>query len=172
MTQAKPAHKVLSLLKNLLLYALMFLAIYTAVNFWRAPAAPAAPAFAITNADGQRTDLLAKSHDEAMLVYFWGTWCGVCRLTSPNVQALHADGQPVITVAVASGDDAELGAYLNAHGYTFATLNDDSGEMFRTWQGQVTPSFAIIKDGKAVQTFTGIAPLWSLRLRLWWANLA
>lgn len=151
-------------------YFALFIIIYTAVNLWRSPTLPDSPALSYTDRSGQVIDVIQKSHDTPILVYFWGTWCGVCRTTSPAVQALHADGTDVLTVAVSSGTDGELSAYMTRHGYTFTTINDTHGKTFSAWGGQVTPSFVILHDGKIAQGFTGIAPLWLLKARLWWAN--
>lgn len=123
------------------------------------------------NSHGQLTNIATASHDKPILVYFWGTWCHVCRTTSPNVQALHADGYEVLTVAVSSGNDDELLSHMNERGYDFATINDTDGAIFGAWQGQVTPSFVIVSDGKMVQSFTGVAPLWLLKLRLLMAKI-
>lgn len=163
--------KLRKTLLSALTYLVMFVVIYTAVNLWRSPVMPDSPKLVYQNSIGQVVDVVSQSHDTPVLIYFWGSWCGVCRTTSPNVQALHADGRDVLTVAVSSGDDNELLAYMNKHGYDFYTINDQNGTVFGEWGGQVTPSFMILDDGKVAQSFTGIAPLWLLKLRLWWAGL-
>lgn len=155
---------------SLLKYLVIFTVVYIAVNLWRAPTLPQTPQLGY-HQQGQPIDVIGQSHQAPILVYFWGSWCGVCSATSPNVQALHASGYPVLTVAVSSGNDQELGAYMSQHQYSFATINDHDGQIFRAWQGKVTPSFVILSNGKAVQSFTGVAPLWSLKFRLWWANV-
>jgi len=72
-----------------------------------------------------------------------------------------------VTIAIKSGSDQDLHSYLNEKSYTFTTINDQNGEIFADWQGQVTPSYIILKDSKMTQGLTGIQPLWSLKLRLW-----
>lgn len=155
---------------SFLAYVLFFVVVYTTLNHWRAPTPPPAIDLSYTNTQGNTADVIALSHERPVLVYFWGSWCGVCRLTSPNVQTLHAEQYPVISVAVSSGDDGELLAYMNRHQYQFATLNDQDGTLFHAWQAQATPSFVIIRDGKAHQRFMGITPLWLLKMRLWLAT--
>lgn len=151
-------------------YFIFFIIIYVIINLWRSPDMPNHPNLIYQNNQGQVVDVVALSHDEPVLLYFWGSWCGVCRTTSPNVQALHSGGHQVLTVAVSSGNNHELLTYMKGHGYDFYTINDEEGQIFRAWQGQVTPSFVILSDGKMTQSFTGIAPLWLLKLRLWWAK--
>lgn len=133
---------------------------------------PAHPDLRLTDYQGQTVDIAAMSHESPVLVYFWGSWCGVCKITSPTVNSLaQSSPYPVVTIAVQSGGDKELGQYLNAHNFNFTTINDEAGEIFDTWQGQVTPSFVILKDGKMTQGLTGVQPEWSLRLRLWLSSV-
>jgi len=163
-----PKQKILSVAKNLLIYGLVFAVIYTAINWWRQPVMPANPQLQLTDYQGQSFDLAAMSRDKPTLVYFWGTWCPVCRVTSPTIDKLAAaNDYPVVTIAIKSGSDQELHSYLTEHNYQFTTVNDQEGEIFADWQGQVTPSYVVLKDGEMTQGLTGMQPLWSLKLRLW-----
>ncbi len=167
-----PIKKLLSLVKTVLLYGLVFVVVYTAINWWRQPVMPANPQLQLTDYQGQSIDLAAMSSKKPTLVYFWGTWCPICRTTSPSINTLAAQGNyPVVTIAVKSGTNQELQSYLNEHNYNFTTINDQEGNIFADWQGQVTPSYVILKDGEMTQGLTGIQPLWSLKLRLWFSSL-
>ena len=167
-----PKQKVLSIVKTLLIYGLMFAVIYTAINWWRQPVMPANPQLQLIDYQGQTVDLAALSQEKPTLVYFWGTWCSVCSFTSPTINKLAAENDyPVVTVAIKSGTDQELHRYLNENSYRFTTVNDQEGEIFADWQGQVTPSYVILKDGEMTQGLTGIQPLWSLKLRLWLSSV-
>ncbi|ALQ07182.1 MULTISPECIES: protein disulfide oxidoreductase [Pseudoalteromonas] len=160
--------KSVSILKSVLVYGSIFFVIYTAVNWWRQPVMPANPQLQLTDYKGQNIDLAAMSQDKPTLVYFWGTWCSICSITSPAINELaNENNYPVVSIAIKSGSDQELHNYLNDHGYSFTTVNDQHSEIFTDWQGQVTPSYIILKDNKMTQGLTGIQPLWSLKLRLW-----
>ena len=164
--------KALSILKTLLLYGLMFTIIYTAVNWWRQPVMPANPQLQLTDYQGQSVDLASMSKDKPTLVYFWGTWCPICSTTSPKVNALaESQTYPVVTIATQSGSNQDIEQFMTQHGYSFTIINDESGEIFSDWQGQVTPSYVVIKDGEMTQGLTGIQPEWSLKLRLWLSSL-
>lgn len=153
-------------------YLAVFLVVYTAINWWRQPVMPANPDLQLADYQGQTLDLEALSQQSPVLVYFWGTWCPVCKVTSPTVNSLAQNSAyPVISIAVKSGNDAELSQFMKNNGYDFATVNDKEGEIFSDWQGQVTPSFVILKNGKMTQGLTGIQPEWSLKLRLWLASV-
>ncbi|USZ14243.1 protein disulfide oxidoreductase [Moraxella sp. FZFQ2102] len=160
-------------IKTLASYALIFTIIYTVVNYWRAPTS--VPLSQVSTLETSTTlgispAVLQQSHQTPVLVYFWATWCGVCSITSGNVQAI-SQTHPVQTIAIQSGTADEVHQFMKNHGYDFAVVHDMDGRIFDAWQGQVTPSFVIIKDGQVVQRFTGIAPLWSLKVRLWWAMI-
>lgn len=167
-----PRQKAWSVFKTVLLYALMFIVIYTAINWWRQPVMPASPQLQLVDSQGQSVDLAALSHEQPTLVYFWGTWCSVCKVTSPTINKLAiADNYPVVTIAVQSGTDQELHRYLDENNYGFITINDQQGDIFHDWQGQVTPSYVVLKDGEMTQGLTGIQPLWSLKVRLWLSSV-
>jgi len=111
----------------------------------------------------------------ATLVYFWGSWCGICSFTSPAVSAIAEDvagtNQTVLTVALASGDDATLHRYLQEHGYQFPTLNDDNGVISREWGVGVTPSlFYLNPEGEIVWVSSGLSSEWGMRAKLWLAR--
>lgn len=163
----KAPFKAARLVRSVISYVLIFMVMYTAINLWRVPSPPDAPKLGL-GTQANVPDALTASHEAPILVYFWGTWCHICSITSPSVQALKDSGHQVLGVAVSSGDDEALHAYMREQGYDFININDADGQIFRQWQGQVTPSYAIIKDGKITQRFTGIAPLWSLKFRMWW----
>lgn len=167
-----PKQKVLSVLKTVLIYGLIFALIYTAVNWWRQPVMPANPQLQLTDYQGQAVNLAAMSENKPTLIYFWGTWCPICSVTSPTIDKLAAaDNYPVVTIAIKSGSDQQLHTYMSEHNYRFTTVNDQEGEIFDDWQGQVTPSYVILKDGKMTQGLTGIQPEWSLKLRLWLSSI-
>lgn len=167
-----PKQKGLSIAKNLLIYGLVFAVIYTAINWWRQPIMPANPQLQLTDYQEQVVDLAALSNEQPTLVYFWGTWCPICSITSPTIDKLAAaNDYPVVTIAIKSGTDQELHRYLNENSYRFTTINDQEGSIFADWQGQVTPSYVILKNGEMTQGLTGIQPLWSLKLRLWLSSV-
>ena len=165
--------KLIPILRNVIMYTLVFVVIYSVVNWWRKPVMPVAPNLQLQTLNGQVLNIQQLSQDKPVLIYFWGTWCPVCRQTSPSVQKFaQTSDYPVVSIAVSSGSNQDIQQYMQQKGLSFTTVNDQEGELFSNWQGQVTPSYAIIKDGNMVQGFTGIQPAWVLRLRLGLANFS
>ncbi|PIE46978.1 MAG: protein disulfide oxidoreductase [Gammaproteobacteria bacterium] len=128
---------------------------------------PANPKLQLTDYHGQPIDLAKMSKQQPTLIYFWGSWCGICKFSSPKINTLSEQGYPVVSIAVSSGTNQVLANYMNEHGYSFKLINDSDGEIFTNWQGQVTPSYVVLKNGEMKQGLTGIQPVWSLKLRLW-----
>ena len=157
--------------KEALWLLLMALVITTLVDLWRSPTLPAGAMEApFTLQDGTTTTLVEQSRGKPLLVYYWASWCAVCRFTTPTVEQLWQDGENVLTVALRSGDDARLQQGMARKGLTFPTHNDEQGALAARWQVSVTPSFLIIKEGKVVSSTTGWSSRWGLQLRLLWAS--
>jgi len=119
-----------------------------------------APAFKMTDLNGKvwtNKSLLGK----VVVLDFWATWCGPCKMASPYMEKLHQKyGKQGLVVIGAeakdAGDPAAAKAYAKEHGYTylFTTKND-------TLTNQLDvpglPAFVIIgKDGRVVRTQTGL----------------
>jgi peroxiredoxin len=119
---------------------------------------------------------LAEHHAQGpVMVYFWGSWCGICSLTSPAVSDLAVSvtgtGSSVVTVALASGDNQEVQAFQDQHRYRFTTLNDDNGAISQRWGVGITPSFFYINPkGEIVFISTGLSSGWGMRIKLWLAR--
>ncbi|MGE6263435.1 protein disulfide oxidoreductase [Aeromonas media] len=152
----------------LLLFALI---LSTVLDLWRSPALPeGSPLPVLTLQDGTRADLQAMSRERPLLIYYWASWCAVCRFTTPAVEQLWQDGENVLTVALRSGDITRLQQGMARKGLSFPTHNDEQGTLAARWQVNVTPSFLILKDGKVVSSTTGWSSRWGLQLRLLWAS--
>lgn len=152
----------------LLLFALLLSIV---LDLWRSPALPEdSPLPVLTLQDGTRADLQAMSRERPLLIYYWASWCAVCRFTTPAVEQLWQDGENVLTVALRSGDNTRLQQGMARKGLSFPTHNDEQGTLAARWQVNVTPSFLILKDGKVVSSTTGWSSRWGLQLRLLWAS--
>lgn len=107
------AAKLRRWLREAAVFLALLIAIMVVMDVWRAPQAP--PAFAATplhTLTGESTTLATLSEERPVLLYFWASWCGVCRFTTPAVARLAAEGENVMTVALRSGDDAEVARWL------------------------------------------------------------
>lgn len=158
--------KLRQTLVSLVQYLLIFVAIYLIMNWWRQPSMPEEVSFHFTDYQNQPVALSDMSQQSPVLVYFWGSWCGACSVSSPKVNELANSGYPVVSIAVKSGDNQELASYMLSKDYQFTTINDEDGSIFKNWQATVTPSYVILNKGQMVQGMTGVQPVWLLKLRL------
>ena len=165
--------KILSWAKQAAQMLLLLLTISLAVDALRAPKLPiqavqtALPIVPRSpDAAPLTTTLQAASQNQTLLLYIWGAWCGICKHTSPVVQRLHDNGTPVLSVALRSGSDADIRAYLQQQGYTFPAVNDGDGTLAQQWGVKVTPTIVLIKNGKVLHSTTGLASYWTLKTRI------
>lgn len=127
------------------------------------------PAISGVALGGEKIDVSTLSANEPVLVYFWGTWCPVCRSVSPSVESISASF-PVVSVAIASGSNTEIGEYMQEYGYHFSVINDADNRSARDWSVHVTPTLMIIKEGKVVSYTTGFTSLPGIWWRMLWAS--
>lgn len=128
-----------------------------------------APALAGVLLDGH-SYVLATAAGQPVLVHFWASWCPICRAEQGSIEALAGD-YSVVTVAMQSGDDAEVARYLRTESLSFPVLNDPDGAIAAQWGVRGVPASFIV-DGAGQIRFVEVGYTTSvgLRLRLWLAR--
>ena len=159
------------LLKNAVSLLLTFVIMSSILDFIRKPTVPDnINATALYDLQGNPFFLPQLAQDKPTLLYFWGTWCGYCRYTSPAINDLAKEGYPVVSVALRSGSAQDVANYLMEHQYGFTTVNDPQGELATQWHVGVTPSIIILRHGKMDLATTGWTSYWGLKVRLFLAT--
>lgn len=81
-----------------------------------------APAYTFTALDGTEVDSEAMLGNVVVL-NFWATWCGPCKLEMPALQSLHedrvGDGVMVLGLATDAGRAAEIEKFLEERGIDY-----------------------------------------------------
>ncbi len=158
--------------RELSILLLLLLGVVYVMDWWRAPQAPIAfHQQMLETLDGEPVSLAQRSQKRPLLVYFWASWCGVCRFTTPYVAKLAESGGNVMTVALRSGNDQQVEQWLARKKLQLPVVNDERGELSAQWQIGVTPTIVVISQGKVVQSTTGWTSYWGMKLRLWWASV-
>jgi thiol-disulfide isomerase/thioredoxin len=148
--------------------ALVILAVAAGLQFWatREAAEGAAPPLG-----GPWVNAPPKGGEgRPSLVHFWATWCPSCRLEHGTIERLARE-HPVVTVAMQSGDAADVAAYMQERGVSFPVRLDEGGEVAARWGVRGVPTtFVVDADGQIRFVTTGFTTDIGLRLRLWLAG--
>jgi thiol-disulfide isomerase/thioredoxin len=89
-----------------------------------------------------------------LLIHFWAVWCPTCKLEAANIEAVSKEYQ-VLTIAVSSGSDAEVKAYMQEHGLSFKVINDVKGIWAERFKVEAYPT-TFMYDAKGELRFTEV----------------
>jgi peroxiredoxin len=121
----------------------------------------ASPAFSFTTLSGSRIDL-DELRGQVVVLNFWATWCGPCRLEMPSLQSLHEDrvhdGLVVLGVSTDSGSRTVIDDFLAERGITYQ-VGRATSEMVEAFGGipMIPTTFLIDKEGVIRHEITGYA---------------
>lgn len=157
--------------KKNLLTLLVFLLIYAGIRSYQLSGYQQgeAPAFSATSIEGKSFNL-SDYRGQPVLIYFWATWCPVCKMVRGTVEGLSED-YPLITVASWSDDAAEVENYFDNLQLRQTTINDSRATLAGLYGVTGVPSFFIL-DAKGNIRFVerGYTSSLGLRLRMWLAS--
>ena len=163
--------KLKILLKNAILLLVSLIIVSSILDFVRRPVVPEEiNKITLQDLQGNTFSLESLEQNKATLLYFWGTWCGYCRYTSPAINSLANEGYQVVSVALRSGNETDVNNYLSEHDYHFTTVNDPKGELAKQWQINVTPTIVLLSKGKMDLVTTGLTSYWGLKVRLFFTE--
>jgi thiol-disulfide isomerase/thioredoxin len=142
--------------------------LYLVNRYWIAPALrtqamssgdhPDAPAISLTDIEGKRLDL-ADYKGKVVVLNFWATWCGPCRIEIPGLMEMQNkyahQGFSVIGISM----DDESGSVVEFYkefgmNYPVAVGNQRIGELYGGIFGLPT-TFLIGRDGRIYAKHTG-----------------
>ncbi|MDA0147112.1 protein disulfide oxidoreductase [Vibrio sp. LaRot3] len=160
-----------STLKQALVYLSLFVIVTLVVDIWRTKDMPIdnAPVVSGFSQTGQAIDILEMSKEKPVIVYFWATWCAACKFVTPTID-WFSDTFQVVGISLNSGPNQRVEKYMAHHELTFANINDIDRNQASTWGITVTPTIAIVNDGKIETITTGITTPVGLYARLWLAK--
>lgn len=137
------------------------------VGSLRAPDLPdAAPDFALPDLHGQ-TVSLSDLRGQTVVLNFWATWCGPCRVEIPSFSAF-ADANPDITVLgiAADGPVPKLRKSATELGITYPVLVGDRDVLARYGVTTFPTTVVVGPDGEVRAAHTGMM----FRPQLAWAT--
>ena len=120
-----------------------------------------APGFSLVDLDGNKVSL-AQFKGKPVLVNFWATWCGPCKLEMPWFEEFHkkyAD-QGLVVLGVAADEAGKTAISTVAHktGVTYPVLLED-GKVTDAYGGveYLPESFYVDRGGKVMLQTAGVS---------------
>lgn len=100
---------------------------------------------------------LSDQRGKVVVINFWGSWCGPCRVEAPLLQQVYEDYRDdgVVFVGIAVKDiERDSLAYIEELSITYPNVMDKGAEIEKAYRTQGVPeTFVVGKDGKIVKFF-------------------
>jgi peroxiredoxin len=120
-----------------------------------------APAFALKSLSGEPVSSADFRGKKKVVVSFWASWCGPCRLELPELQAFyekyHAKNDSFEVLAISTDEDPQAAAhYVREAKLTFPILWDGDSKASDAFGVQGIPAlFVIDENGKIIMVQSG-----------------
>jgi thiol-disulfide isomerase/thioredoxin len=159
--------KLKSTLKEILIAAALLFILTNIISYIRKPelGSRQLPKIKAQLLDGST---FAWEEGKPLLLHYWAVWCPTCELEAPNVESVSKEYQ-VLTIAVNSGSDENVKAYMQENSLSFKVVNDIDGRWAKQFKVEAYPT-TFIYDGKGELRFTevGYTTTAGLLARLEW----
>lgn len=155
-TKTRSARKIRNWLGEAIKILVFIMVLTTGLDYWRGKdiATDIPPQMEGKTTTGEFIDVTALSQQQPVVLYFWATWCPICKFVSPGVNWLSED-VTTVSVASTSGDDRALNAYRRHHDFQFPVINDQAGHLTQQWGINVFPTVVILYQGEIKSLTTG-----------------
>ena len=130
--------KLKSIAKEIAFGMIILFVVSNVLSYIRQPTLSSShlPPLETTLIDGQHFKL---EEGKPWIIHFWATWCPTCRLEAPNIDALSREYN-IVTIAVNSGNDEALKAFMKENRLDFRVINDIKGELANRFKIEAYPT--------------------------------
>jgi cytochrome c biogenesis protein CcmG, thiol:disulfide interchange protein DsbE len=119
-----------------------------------------APPFRLADLKGREVSL-SQYKGKVVILDFWATWCGPCRLSMPLLEKLQANNPDEFVLLAINLEESpeEVRAYVEKEGIKATVLLDTEGTLARDYSVESIPMQVIIdKKGTVRQVLLGFNP--------------
>lgn len=112
-----------------------------------------APDFTLTTVDGESVSL-SQLRGKTVLLNFWATWCGPCRIEMPAIQSRFEEfkDEGLVVLAVDFDESQQAVAeFRDEFGLTFTLLLDPGAEIQKLYRNRSYPASFFIDSQGVVQ---------------------
>jgi thiol-disulfide isomerase/thioredoxin len=125
---------------------------------------PPAPDFSLTNVMDGKPFRLSDQKGKVVLIDFWATWCGPCRMAIPHLIELQKEykgkGLQVVGVSLDQQGPAVVKPFYQQWKMNYTVVIDDQGAAARDYGGirSIPTAILVGRDGRIVTGFVGYRP--------------
>jgi thiol-disulfide isomerase/thioredoxin len=125
-----------------------------------------APAISSVDLNGSEVSL-EDYRGKPLLLYFWASWCPVCRFEHGAITAIAEDYQ-VLGIALQSGSPLDVISHMQEHEASYRVINDPDGALGSLYGIRGVPTmFLLDAEGNIKTALSGFTSGLSLRVRMW-----
>ncbi|MBT6326815.1 MAG: TlpA family protein disulfide reductase, partial [Bdellovibrionales bacterium] len=115
--------------------------------------------FTLQDLNGNTTTL-SEYKGKWILINFWATWCGPCRMEMPTLESLHQEFKDenfvILGVSVDQSSKKRVSKFIKNNNITFKILHDQTSRVSGQYRASSIPSLYLISpDWKLVGIFRG-----------------
>ena len=120
-----------------------------------------APDFELKDIVSGETFSLSGARGKVILLDFWATWCGPCRMGIPHfreIQKKYKDkGVQIVAVSVDQKGTAYVADFAKKSDMAYTVLHDSTGQIGGMYGGirSIPTAFLIGRDGAFIQRYVG-----------------
>jgi thiol-disulfide isomerase/thioredoxin len=123
-----------------------------------------APDFTLTDVSTGKPFSLSSHRGKVVLIDFWATWCGPCRMAIPHLIELQREyrhkGLQVVGVSLDQQGPAVVKPFYQQWKMNYAVVVDDTGTVARDYGGirSIPTALLLDKHGRVLTGFVGYRP--------------